>query len=95
MHGFASFGAEAIDLITEARYSHAARIAEAVIGQDSDPAKSSSYAIDRIVLNPWLAYPIFFGVIWVMFKITFTLSEPIAEWFVALFDMFGSIVRAC
>lgn len=86
-------GAEAIDLITEARYSHAARIAEAVIGQDSDPAKSSSYAIDRIVLNPWLAYPIFFGVIWVMFKITFTLSEPIAEWFVALFDMFGSIVR--
>jgi ferrous iron transport protein B len=86
-------GAEPIDLITEARYSNAARIAEAVIGQSSDPAKSSSYAIDRIVLNPWLAYPIFFGVIWLMFKITFTLSEPIAEWFVTLFDMFGSIVR--
>lgn len=86
-------GSEPIDLITEARYSKAAQIAKAVIGQSSDPAKSSSYAIDRIVLNPWLAYPIFFGVIWLMFKITFTLSEPIAEWFVTLFDMFGSMVR--
>lgn len=87
-------GSEPVDLITEIRYSKAAQISEAVIGQSSDPAKSPSYAIDRIVLNPWLAYPIFFGVIWLMFKITFTLSEPIAEWFVTLFDMFGSMVRS-
>jgi ferrous iron transport protein B len=87
-------GNEPIDLITEARYNQAAKVAQAVIGKSSeDSAVSPSYGIDRIVLNPWLAYPIFFGVIWMMFKVTFTLSEPVAEWFVALFDIFGSTIR--
>lgn len=87
-------GHDPIDLITEARYNQAAKIAQAAVSQSSgDPTASPSYGIDRIVLNPWLAYPIFIGVIWLMFKVTFTLSEPVAEWFVTLFEILGSMIR--
>ncbi|NMB46036.1 MAG: ferrous iron transport protein B [Firmicutes bacterium] len=83
---------EPIDLITEKRYDQAAKIAQAVI-RAGDATVSSSYEIDKIMLHPWLAYPIFLGVIWMMFRFTFTLSQPLADWFVTLFEALGTIVR--
>lgn len=87
-------GHEPVELIAEIRYNKAAEVAQAVTGGDSKSlAASSTYAIDEIVLHPWLAYPIFFGVIWMMFKVTFTLSEPIADWLAMVTGSFGSAVR--
>ncbi|NMB24401.1 MAG: ferrous iron transport protein B [Firmicutes bacterium] len=86
---------EALDVIAKARYDRAADIAQVVIGQDMDAASiTPSQAIDKIVLNPWLAYPIFLGVIWMMFKLTFTLSEPIADLFLDFFDLVGEQVAS-
>ena len=34
-----------------------------------------------------MAYPVFFGIIWLMFTMTFTLSEPVAEWLIGVFEM--------
>lgn len=80
-------------MITRARYDRAAAIAQDVIGQAVDASSMTpSQAIDKVVLNPWLAYPIFLGVIWMMFKVTFTLSEPIADLFVGFFDLIGEWV---
>ena len=80
-------GQEPVDLITEVRYDKAAEIAQAVIGSDEAGSRSVSDLIDRIALHRWMAYPVFFGIIWLMFTMTFTLSEPVAEWLIGVFEM--------
>lgn len=81
-------GSEAVDLISEKRYQLAASIAKDVTGTPQD-LEHPSYRIDRVALHPWLAYPIFFGIIWLMFQATFTLSAPIADWLEGCMDTLG------
>ena len=84
---------ETCDLAAEHRYKLVAEITQSVIRTTTDiPAESPSQRIDRIALNKWLAYPIFFGVVWAMFQFTFTLSEPIALWLGGAIGTFGSWV---
>ncbi len=85
-------GKEAVDIITEVRYNKAAEIAQAVIGRQEAARRVSDF-IDRIALHRWLAYPVFFGIIWLMFNITFTVSAPIAEWFMGVFEMLSDWVE--
>jgi ferrous iron transport protein B len=67
------------DLTTKRRYDRAAQIARSVVAvTPGDTGLSPSERIDKLVLNPWLAYPIFLGVVWAMFQFTFALSEPVA-----------------
>ncbi|MGI6566017.1 MAG: ferrous iron transport protein B [Limnochordia bacterium] len=86
-------GQEPIDLITEMRYNQAAEIAKAVIASDAGAARSVSDMIDRIALHRWLAYPVFFGIIWLMFTATFTLSGPVADWLIGVFDTGSDWIR--
>ena len=86
-------GQEPVDLITEVRYNKAAEIAQAVIGRDGAETRSVSELIDRFALHRWLAYPVFFGIIWLMFAITFTLSEPVAEWLIGAFEIVSDWTR--
>lgn len=79
------------DQAAERRYQLAAEIAQSVITTAPDSAaESPSQRIDRVALNRWLAYPIFFGVVWAMFQFTFTLSEPIANWLGSAIRAFGA-----
>ncbi|NLK09196.1 MAG: ferrous iron transport protein B [Firmicutes bacterium] len=83
-----------LDIITKARYDRAAGIADSVIGQNLTADEiTPSQAIDRLVLHPWLAYPIFLGIIWLMFHITFTFSQPIANSFAEFFAFIGAYVN--
>jgi len=89
LHGSAKLHDPAI----EPRYKLAAEIAQSVVASASDrAAESPSQRIDRVVLNPWLAYPIFFGVVWAMFQFTFSLSEPVAGWLGGAIGAFGGWV---
>ncbi|MGI6082286.1 MAG: ferrous iron transport protein B [Limnochordia bacterium] len=82
---------EADDATTSRRYDKAADIAKAVIKNAPDSTEfSPSQRIDRILLNPWLSFPVFFGVIFLIFQFTFTLSEPIAELFVVALESLGA-----
>ena len=84
---------ETCDLAAEHRYKLAAEITQSVIRTTTDiPAESPSQRIDRIALNKWLAYPIFFGVVWAMFQFTLTLREPIALWLGGAIGTFRSWV---
>ncbi|HBK59698.1 MAG TPA: ferrous iron transport protein B [Firmicutes bacterium] len=79
------------DQAAERRYQLAAEIAQSVITTSPDSAaESPSQRIDRVALNRWLAYPIFFGVVWAMFQFTFTLSEPLANWLGSAIGAFGA-----
>ena len=87
------YSAEPHDLAIERRYRLAAEIAQSVIASVPDrAAESPSQRIDRIVLNKWLAYPIFFGVVWAMFQFTFSLSAPVAGRLGGAIGAFGSWV---
>ena len=84
---------ESHDLATERRYRLAAEIAQSVITSTPDrAAESPSQRIDRVVLSKWLAYPIFFGVVWAMFQFTFSLSAPVAGWLGGAIGAFGDWV---
>ncbi|HAI87602.1 MAG TPA: ferrous iron transporter B, partial [Firmicutes bacterium] len=79
------------DQAAERRYQLASEIAQSVITTSPDSAaESPSQRIDRVALNRWLAYPIFFGVVWAMFQFTFTLSEPLANWLGSAIGAFGA-----
>jgi ferrous iron transport protein B len=81
------------DSAAERRYRLAAEIAQSAITRASDrAAESPSHRIDRIVLNKWLAYPVFFGVVWAMFQFTFSLSSPVAGRLGGAIGAFGSWV---
>ena len=43
-----------------------------------------SYQRDFIVLHRFFGIPIFLGAMWVMFKLTFDLSKPYADWIGAM-----------
>ncbi len=84
---------ESHDMATERRYKLAAEIVQSAVKTAADsPAESPSQRIDRVILNPWLAYPIFFGVVWAMFQFTFSLSEPAASWLGGAIGAFGDWV---
>jgi ferrous iron transport protein B len=60
----------------------AARIEAAVKSCVSVPAQAShalTEKIDRILLDPWLGLPIFFGVMFLLFELVFSLGKPIQD----------------
>lgn len=46
--------------------------------------------IDRVLLNRVLGIPIFLGVMWLLFQLTFTLGAPLMEWIEAGFGALGT-----
>ena len=78
---------KADDAATARRYDKAADITKAVVKRTPDSTKlTRSQRIDSILLHPWLGFPIFFGVIFLVFQFTFTLSEPLAELMILALD---------
>ncbi len=50
--------------------------------------------IDRIVTNKWLAFPIFFVLLYLIFQVTFTLGDYPMQWIEWLVEKFGEFVGA-
>ncbi len=70
------------------------RIKAAVKSCVSVPAQAShamTERIDRILLDPWLGLPIFFGVMFLLFELVFSLGKPIQD---ALAWGFGTLRSA-
>ena len=53
---------------------------------------STTEAIDKVLLNRALGLPIFFGVMWLLFQLTFTLGAPFMEWIEAGFAWLGVLL---
>ncbi len=67
-------------LMADTRYSLAAGLTREVLGKPELRKMELTEKIDRIVLNRFLGIPIFLAAMWVMFKLTFDLSTPFADW---------------
>ncbi|MGL5295561.1 MAG: ferrous iron transport protein B [Culicoidibacterales bacterium] len=51
-----------------------------IIHKETEPILTLSEQIDRLILSKWLSLPILFGLVWLMFKITFDwVGGPLAD----------------
>ncbi|MFA7536091.1 MAG: ferrous iron transport protein B [Desulfuromonadales bacterium] len=67
-------------LMTDARYGLASGLTREVLQRPELRKAEVTEKIDRIVLNRFLGIPIFLGAMWLVFKLTFDISTPFADW---------------
>jgi ferrous iron transport protein B len=74
-------GGDDIDvLLTDQRYQFIHTLVQRVVTRPSQPAATTSDAIDRIVTHRVLGIPIFLALMWVVFKITTDVAAPFVDW---------------
>ncbi|TFH51032.1 MAG: ferrous iron transport protein B, partial [Methanothrix sp.] len=71
-------------IMADARYSLATGLTREVLRKPELRKMEITEKIDRIVLNRYLGIPIFLGAMWLVFKLTFDLSAPFADWLDAM-----------
>jgi ferrous iron transport protein B len=67
-------------VLTEARYAVAAGLTREVLKKPGIQKKELTERIDKVVLNRFLGIPIFLAAMWIVFKLTFDVSGPFADW---------------
>ncbi len=74
------FGEDAVSVITNAKYGFIrGALAETII-KTEDNDQELAYAIDKILTNKWLGFPVLILFLWIMFQTTFTLGAYPQEW---------------
>jgi ferrous iron transport protein B len=85
------FGKDSEIVVSEQRYGYIHGAVKESIRIVRKPDFSFTESIDRIVMNRFLALPIFVGVLWSVFQITFALGEYPMAWLEALFGWLGGL----
>lgn len=67
-------------IMADARYAQAAGLTHEVLKRPELRRIDMTEKIDRIVLNRFLGIPIFLVAMWLVFKLTFDVSTPFADW---------------
>ena len=67
-------------IMADKRYSYIRGALKEVIKRDDIQAFNFTDAADVVFLNKWLGIPIFLGVLWLIFKVTFTLGAYPQGW---------------
>jgi len=71
-------------IMADTRYSLATGLSREVLRKPELRKMEMTEKIDRIVLNRYLGIPIFLAAMWLVFKLTFDLSAPFADWLDAM-----------
>jgi ferrous iron transport protein B len=87
------FGKNAEIIITEQRYGYIRGAIQESMRRIKKADFSVTEAIDRIVINRYLALPIFVLVLWGVFQLTFILGEYPMEWLEAFFGFLSSTLQ--
>jgi len=88
------FGKDAEIVVSEQRYGYIRGAVREAITIERKPDFSVTESIDRIVMNRFLALPIFVGVLWAVFQITFALGEYPMLWLETFFSWLGNVAGA-
>jgi ferrous iron transport protein B len=79
-------------LLADARYAQAAGLTREVLKKPDIRKRELTEKIDAVVLNRFFGIPIFLAAMWFMFKLTFDISKPFADWLGAMIS--GPFKRA-
>jgi ferrous iron transport protein B len=86
------FGRKAEIEIADRRYGFANAVVKMVVKKTGHKKIDITKIIDSFALNRYLGIPIFAAVIYIIFKFTFTFSEPVVKLFDLLFQWVGGVV---
>ena len=86
------FGEKAETEIADKRYGFAKSVVKTVVQKTGQKKVDVTEIIDTFALNKYLGIPIFASVMYIIFKFTFTFSEPMINFFSLFFKWFGSVV---
>jgi ferrous iron transport protein B len=81
-------------IVSERRYAYIHGAVKETLRVTRKPDFSVTERIDRIIMNPFLALPLFVAVLWAVFKLTFALGEFPMAWFESLFGWLGGLAMA-
>ena len=73
-------GEDIESVMAEVRYSLATGLTREVLHKPELPKTELTEKIDRVVLHRVFGIPIFLAAMWIMFKLTFDISKPFADW---------------
>ncbi|MBU0929109.1 MAG: ferrous iron transport protein B [Spirochaetes bacterium] len=88
------FGKDSEIVVSEQRYGYIRGAVKEAVKVERKPDFSLTEAIDKVVMNRFLALPIFIGVLWSVFQITFALGEHPMAWLEGMFGWLGGAVSA-
>jgi len=71
-------------IMADARYAQAAGLTREVLKRPELRKMELTEKIDRIALNRFIGIPIFLAAMWFVFKLTFDVSKPLADWLNAM-----------
>ena len=79
-----SHGDDIESLMADERYAQASGLTHEVLKKPGTRKIEMTEKIDRIVLNRFFGIPIFLAAMWLVFKLTFDVSGPFADWLDAM-----------
>jgi ferrous iron transport protein B len=77
-------GEDIESIMADERYALASGLTHEVLKKPEFRKMEITEKIDRIVLNRFLGIPIFLAAMWIIFKLTFDVSTPFADWMDAM-----------
>ncbi len=88
------FRKDAEIVVSEQRYGYIRGAVKEAITIEKKTDFSLTETIDKVVMNRFLALPIFVGVLWSVFQVTFALGEYPMAWFETFFGWLGGVVSS-
>jgi len=73
-------------LMTDMRYAQASGLVQETVTRPLIRKQEITEKIDKFILNRYLSLPLFFGIIWLMFKLTFDVATPFVNWIDGVFS---------
>ena len=87
-----SMNAKTDSIMADKRYSYIRGALQEAVHKDNIQAFNFTEAADVIFLNKWLGLPIFFVVLWLIFKVTFTVGAYPQSWLETGIGMLSDLV---
>ncbi len=88
------FGDDTELTIAEYRYRFAGEIYRSVVADGNRHIQTASDKIDNILTHRIFGLPIFFGIMWLLFNVVFTLGAYPQDWIEAGISSFGDLLAA-
>jgi ferrous iron transport protein B len=88
------YGKDAEIVISEQRYAYIHGAFKGAVVTVKMTNFSVSEAIDNVIMNKFLALPIFAAILWIVFQLTFTIGAYPQSWLQSLFDFAGSFLNS-
>jgi ferrous iron transport protein B len=88
------YGKDAEIVVSEQRYGYIRGAVKENVKVVRKSTFSVTESIDKVVMNPFLALPIFAAVLWSVFQITFLLGEYPMLWLEGLFGFISAAIEA-